>query len=301
MNIVKKIDIHVHTIPRPGMLLEGGDTYATPEQLIDIYDKIGVEKGVLLPEIYVECSHDTNSHREIQDIVATWPERFAWFCNIDPRQGSYSTRTNFSRFLEYYKSLGVKGVGELCANLYFDDPLVMNLLSHCEACQMPVIFHMGIVGGSDYGLGDTFGLPHLENALKAFPKLKFIGHSQKFWAMISGNVTETEWLGYPTGKITPGGRLIELMEKYENLCCDLSAGSGYNAMTRDPEFTYYFFETFADRIYYGTDICSPNNIHSPMLKLSAFLDDCMENNYISCATYEKICRGNALRLLGEKD
>ncbi len=297
MKRLPKIDIHVHTIKYPGLTREGGDTFATPEQLIDMYDQIGVEKGVILPEICMECSLDTNNHREIQEIVAAYPERFAWFCNIDPRQGNYDHHTNFTRFLEYYKSLGAKGVGEISSNLYFDDPMMMNLFSHCEACDMPVIFHVGRVGGGDYGVGDEFGLPHLEEALKAFPKLRFIAHSQKIWSMISGDVTEAQWNEYPTGPITPGGRLVELLEKYDNLCCDLSAGSGYNAMTRDPVFTYGFMETYADRLYYGTDICSPRNIDRPMMKLAAFLDESMEAGHISYETYEKISRGNALRIL----
>ncbi len=297
MEKLQKIDIHVHTIPRVGLTRENGDTYATPEQLIAIYDRFGIEKGVILPEIYMECSTDTNNHREIEAIVAAYPRRFAWFCNVDPRQGNNDSHTNFTRYLEYYKSLGAKGVGEVCANLYFDDPMMMNMFAHCEACDMPVIFHIGTIGGGDYGIGDEYGLPHLENALKAFPKLRFLGHSQKFWSAISGDVTEAQWNGYPTGKITPGGRLVELMETYDNLCCDLSAGSGYNAMARDPAFTYHFLETYADRIYYGTDICSPKNIDSPMMHLAAFLDDAMEKEYISYATYEKISRGNALKIL----
>ena len=35
-----------------------------------------------------------------------------------------------------------------------------------------------------------------------------------------------------------------------------------------------------------------------MLKLASFLDDAMETGKISYAVYEKICRGNALKLLG---
>ena len=104
-------------------------------------------------------------------------------------------------------------------------------------------------------------------------------------------------LDLATGKVAPGGRVVELMRKYPNLCGDLSAGSGYNAMSRDPEFAYAFMEEFQDRLYYGTDICAPSNITNPMLKLASFLDDAMETGKISYAVYEKICRGNALQLL----
>ena len=101
---------------------------------------------------------------------------------------------------------------------------------------------------------------------------------------------------YPTGKVIPG-RVPELMRKYPNLCGDLSAGSGYNAVTRDPEFGWAFLEEFQDRLYFGTDICAPCNMHSDMMKLAAVLDDAVQRGKISYAAYEKISRGNALDLL----
>lgn len=297
MNTVKKIDIHVHTMKTRGLPRPGGDTFPTPQELLFIYDKIGVERGVVLPEIFMECSYDTTSNREAEETVNLYSDRFSWFCGIDPRQGNNAPDTDFGYFLSYYKERGAMGVGEICANLPFDHPYMMNLFSHCEAHDMPVIFHIGAPGGGDYGIIDDLGLPRMETVLKAFPRLRLLGHSQKFWAHLSGDVTEEIWNGYPSGKIIPGGRIVELMRRYPNLCCDLSAGSGYNAMTRDPAFTYTFLEEFADRIYYGTDICSPRNIDNPMLKLAAFLDDAMTEGHISYDTYYKISRGNAEKLL----
>ncbi len=294
---VKKIDIHVHTMKTPGLPRPGGDNYATPVELCAIYDKIGVERGVLLPELFMECSYDTGSNRETEEIVSLYPDRFSWFCGIDPRQGNNAPDTDFGHFLSYYKSRGACGVGELCASLPFDHPYMMNLFSHCEAHDMPVIFHIGAAGGWDYGIIDDLGLPRMETVLKTFPRLRLIGHSQKFWSHISGDVTQDNWNGYPTGKIVPGGRVVSLMRQYPNLSCDLSAGSGYNAVTRDPAFIYAFFEEFADRIFYGTDICSPRNADSPMLRLASFLDESMEAGHISYETYYKISRGNAEQLL----
>ena len=45
------IDCHVHVIeepscPRPS---DGLQPFGTPEQLLEIYDKAGIEKGVILP------------------------------------------------------------------------------------------------------------------------------------------------------------------------------------------------------------------------------------------------------------
>ena len=84
------------------------------------------------------------------------------------------------------------------------------------------------------------------------------------------------------------------MRKYPNLCGDLSAGSGQNALMRDPEFAYKFLEEFQDRLFFGTDICSPTND----FKLTFFLDEAVENGHISQECYNKVCRENALKLLG---
>lgn len=298
LKTVKKIDIHVHTSRAKGMLRPDGQTYASPAELREMYDKIGIEKGVLLPSINIECAYDNSTNRDMYEIVQAHPESFAWFCNIDPRQGGNSSDTDFSGFLEYYKSMGAKGVGEICANLYFDDPKVLNLFKYCEQYDMPVTFHMGNMG-NDYGLVDEIGMPRLEKVLQMFPNLKIFGHSQKFWAEISGDLTEAQRSGYPTGKVVPGGRLVELMRKYPNLNGDMSAGSGFNAFSRDPEFGYAFIEEFQDRLYYGTDICAPENISDSRVKLASFLDEGMLAGKISYDAYYKVSRGNAERVLSK--
>ncbi|MBQ8402359.1 MAG: amidohydrolase family protein [Clostridia bacterium] len=298
MKTVKKIDIHVHTTEATWLSRLPSARYATPTELMDMYDQIGVEKGVILPNITVETDFHISSNYEIKNIVDKYPDRFAWFCNLDARQGSNSPDTDFTPYLQVCKENGAKGVGEVCTNLYFDDPLMLNLFRHCEKNDMPLIFHIGRMGG-DYGIVDDPGLPHLEKALQACPDLLFLGHSQKFWAEISGDLDPSQRGGYPQGKVFPGGRVVEMMRKYPNLCGDLSAGSGYNAVSRDPEFGYAFMEEFQDRLYYGTDICDPNNITNPMLKLAAFLDEGMLSGRLSYDAYYKISRGNAEKLLAK--
>lgn len=299
---MKKIDMHVHSRKvRAGALStpvkrSNGTTYATAEELRAIYDSIGVEKGVLLPGTSPECAHLMLTNEDAYELACAYPDTFYWFCNLDPRMGTNSDKTDFSYFLNHYKGLGARGVGEITANLYFDDPRVWNLMAHCEACQMPILFH---IGGekNDYGLIDEIGLPRLEKSLARFPKLKFLGHSQKFWAEISPDVTEKNRNGYPQGPVRPGGRVVALMRKYENLCGDLSAGSGANAIMRDPAFGYAFIEEFQDRLFFGTDICAPENRGSFQLSLSAYLDKAVSAGHISKRAHEKVCRDNALAIL----
>jgi len=298
MQLLKKIDIHVHTATRQILPVWATARRALPHELREIYDQFNIEKGVILPSAAPECGKPGGggSNEEIYEVVNANPNDFYWFCNIDPRWAGNSDKTDFVPYLEHYKSLGAKGVGELTANLYFDDPIFLNFFRACEKVDMPVTFHIGNLGG-DYGIVDDMGLPRLEKCLQMFPKLTFLGHSQKFWAEISGDLTKEQRDGYPTGPVTPGGRVVELMRKYPNLCGDLSAGSGFNAISRDPEFGYKFFEEFQDRLFFGTDICNPKDVNDSRVKLSKYLDDAVVAGKISYAAYEKISRGNALKLL----
>ena len=156
---MKKIDIHVHNHDHP----DAHWKRATPEELLEIYEKIGVEKAVILPSV--------QQNEEAMEIVERYPDRFYWFCNIDPRMGRNLPDTDLSYFLEYYKSKGAKGVGEVTCNLYFDDPFVDNLFYHCEKTQMPLLFHIGPQIGNCYGLVDDLGLPRLEKNLAKYPNL----------------------------------------------------------------------------------------------------------------------------------
>lgn len=297
MEILKKIDIHVHTAGRTILPTWKKSHFATPEQLRQMYDSLNIEKGVIQTFGMPDCGGPGggNTNEDIYELVCKHHDTFYWFCSIDPRWGKNNEKTDFVPYLEHYKTLGAKGVGEMKANLPFDDPRVLGLMRDCERCHMPFLFHMGTEQGA-YGLIDSFGLPKLEKALAMFPGLTFLAHSQRFWSHISGDITEPELSKYPTGKVAPGGRVVELMRKYPNLCGDLSAGSGANALMRDPEFAYGFMEEFQDRLYFGTDITG-FNLDAPMLKLGSFLDEAMLSGNISYSVYEKISRGNALKLL----
>ena len=131
--------------------------------------------------------------------------------------------------------------------------------------------------------------------LKKYPKLKILGHSACFWSEIDSGVTNETRHTYPTGKVTEGA-IVRLMRECPNLYCDCSAGSGANALTRDPDFTERFFEEFSDRLLYGCDICHSFNQHQYMF--NDFLKKFREDKRISEENYYKFVRGNAIKLLG---
>jgi predicted TIM-barrel fold metal-dependent hydrolase len=87
--------------------------------------------------------------------------------------------------------------------------------------------------------------------------------------------------------------LDRLLEQYDNLWLDLSARSGYNALTRDPEFTAGFVGRHWRKMLLGTDIVHAND-RLPILEWLATLD-------VTDEVRQAIGEGNARRLLGLVD
>ena len=83
------------------------------------------------------------------------------------------------------------------------------------------------------------------------------------------------------------------MRRYENLMGDLSAGSGHNALARDPEYAAGFLEEFQDRLLFGTDICAPD-APTPLVD---FLTGLRDSGKITQTVFDKVARENAIRLL----
>lgn len=288
----KKLDLHAHVLLEREYPCYG----LTCDELRGMYDRIGVEKGNALPCVSPEFETDQLSVRAARLAAERYPETIGWwFCNIDPRWLSNDPTADLSIPMEYYKSRGAKGIGEVTANLSVDDPMMQNMFYHAEKCGLPVLFHIGWAGGGDYGIVDDLGLPKIEATLKRFPKLILIGHSQKWWSEISGDNNEQIRGERPTTPVVPGGRAVELLRNYPNMYGDLSAGSGGNAVMRDPAFGYRFLEEFQDKLFFGVDYCEITNY----MPLSAFLDDAVEGGHISRKAYNKICRENLLQLMGE--
>ena len=302
MERIRKIDIHAHATPFPEYTVplksRGGYRWISPEEVIRFYDEIDIQKGVLLPLNSSEYHSDQCTSADCKYISDKYPERFMWFCGIDPRANGNCEGADISELLNFYKSIGALGMGELTAQLYADDPLMDNLFYHCAERDMPVTIHIATGFSGGYGIVDDLGLFRLEKMLAKYPKLKILGHSQPFWAEIGSDATSENRGGAPKGKVNEG-RLIELLRKYPNLYCDCSAGSGANALMRDPEFTERFFDEFSDRILYGCDICHSFNTHHYLF--NDYLNKIRADRIISEENYYKFVRGNAIRLLGLED
>ncbi|MGN1059994.1 MAG: amidohydrolase family protein, partial [Clostridia bacterium] len=277
--------------------------FATPEHLIEVYDSLGIEKGVLLPVVSPEI-YFPQSNEDILNMAEKYPDRFIPYCNIDPRAMTNSPEAPLDRVLQYYKDRGCKGVGEIMPNLEVMDPLVQNLFRCAEKVGLPVVFDGSDQKTNAFGLYDDPGLPQLEHTLQRYPGLKVFGHGPVFWSEIARLETPGERAfifkmdGGQVGRMatTPireEGVVPKLFRKYPNLYGDLSDGTCYNALTRDEVYGPKFLEEFQDRLFFGTDYCSCGMDVPLPRKLIEWRDE----GKISVEAFNKISRGNAIRLL----
>lgn len=293
------IDVHIHTEMWPGCPNFASSTpmrHATPDEIIEEYDMLEIERGVILPNVNPECNFTMMSNDECLAVAAKYPGRFIPFCNVDPRNWCNSATADLDRIMLHYKKKGCKGIGEVCANLPFLDPKMQNFFRCAELSELPVTFHMAPFENTGYGIVDRIGMPQLEETLKRFPKLKLFAHSQAFWAEMTPVQSIQDRMGYPKGPVSVEGRAQELLRKYPNLYGDLSAGSGFNALARDPEYAAKFLTEFQDKLMYGTDECNPSKSATKML--APFLKELLAQGKISQVVFNKVARENAIRILG---
>ncbi len=300
------IDIHVHAYweAPPSRWGSEAKPFPTPEQVIELYDKFNIEKGVLLPIVNPEC-YSPQSNEDILNMVKKYPDRFIPFCNIDPRSVGNSAHTSFEYVLSYYKDKGCKGIGEIMPNMELMDPKVQNLFKWAEKVGLPVIYDGSAVKDGDFGLYDDPGLPQLEYTLRRYPDLKIFGHGPVFWHEIARLETPGE-RGYvyhldkwqamhvnPTPEIKEEGVVPKLFRRYPNLYGDLSDGTCYFNISRDEEYGPKFLEEFQDRLCFGTDYC---NLGITDIPLTRKLIEWRDNGKISEEAFNKISRENAIRI-----
>lgn len=286
------IDIHAHAYRHPWPGPDGRLVFTDPERLLKRHDELGIETACLLPlvspEVYLPQSND-----EMLEMVEDYPGRFIAFCNIDPRAITNSVDAPLDYILKYYRDRGCKGIGEVMPNMPFLHPMVQNLFKHVQDVGFPLIIDMTAYEGRGYGLYDDPGLPQLERCLQQFPRLNILGHGPPFWAEIAQLETPGDRAGYPAYPVKEEGVVPKLFRRYANLWGDLSAGSGYNAFARDPVYAVKFINEFQDRLLFGTDICGADQ----PVPMAGFLLDLKKSGKISEATFQKIAKGNAVKLL----
>lgn len=252
-----KIDAHNH----PEMHDRG------PDAILADMDAVGIDKMCLLSCLnpmsendpryyYTSCIGDQIPAPFFRCLAyyEKAPDRFILGYAPDPRKPQAVQQLKMA-----VDAFGVKICGEVKFRMLYDNPDALDLFRYCGEIGLPVVLHMDIPEAQPAAEGSTWnhwwyggGMDVLERVLKACPETNFLGHAPAFWATIS-NDEKWKTEAYPTGEVIPGGKIEQFLDKYDNLYCDCSAGSGFRALSRDPEYTKKLMCAHPDRFVYARD------------------------------------------------
>lgn len=267
-------------------------------KFIDNMDRHGIDKTWLLSwespadeydPHYIYCTPDTGaggpiSYQRCLSYAEKAPDRFIAGFAPDPRKPDAIDRLRAA-----VEIFGVRVCGELKLRMMYDNPDALRMYRFCGERGLPVLVHIDY----EFDTGVRYPRPNwwygggigaFERAIAACPGTVFIGHAPGFWAHISGD-DQFDRDSYPSGLVAPGGAVVQMLRKYPNLYCDISASSGCNALTRDREFALGFLTEFQDRVLFGRDYF--DNQHREFLEGLPLPEGVLDKIY---------CR-NALRLV----
>ena len=223
----------------------------------------------------------------VLDVGSYAPDRFIMGYAPHPKRPDAIERIDAAVALH-----DVRLAGEYKSRTVFDDPDSLRLLRRFGELGLPVTIHLEY--GTDYGgsiypwrdwwYGGTIGA--LDRALTECPDTVLVAHGPGWWSHISADDLYDKEM-YPKAPPKPGGANPALLEKHPNLYADLSATSGFNALTRDEEFGRQYIIDHADKLVFGRDIYDSKLMdHLKTLELPADVSD-------------KIMFRNAQKLVGD--
>ena len=159
---------------------------------------------------------------------------------------------------------------------------------------MPITIHFQEV--SQPGSPGTYntGLKKFDAMLKKYPRTRFIGHADAFWANVSADYAEDT--SYPKGPIKPGGVTDRFLGDYPNLFADMSANSANNFLNRDPEFAAGFLVRHQDKLMFGSDCGCPDGRGTVRCIARETLT--MLKKLAPSPVFQKITWANAHRIIG---
>ena len=181
------------------------------------------------------------------------PERFILGYAPDPRDADAC-----NKLIAAHDIYNVRVCGELKYRVMYDNFDCLRLFRTAGMLKMPVIMHFDYDRATEAGAPrcDWYGgtIDTLERVLQACPETIFIGHAPGFWIHISDDDLYKK-CSYPASDfpVTETGRITQLLRKYPNLYCDISAGSGLKALSRDKDHAIKFLTEFQDRVLYARD------------------------------------------------
>jgi predicted TIM-barrel fold metal-dependent hydrolase len=267
--------------------------YATTAQDLDAWvkrmDEANISKVMIL-------SYATGAKFDsIVDKYLKYKNRFAVWCGFDytgyeqpgwERHAVAELERCFKKGAKGVGELGDKGLGELYSKptkgygLHIDHPSIKPLLQKCAELKMPVSIHVAedqwiyekidslndvLMNAAKWKvdlnkegiLGHDALIKTLENAVKQNPQTTFIACH----------------LANTNSDMSVLGRLFDL---YPNLYADISARFG--EFSPIPRYSKTFFERYADRLVYGTDMGISGEMYQTTFRILESADDHFYNH-----------------------
>jgi predicted TIM-barrel fold metal-dependent hydrolase len=153
---------------------------------------------------------------------------------------------------------GAVSIGEMKHHVALDSPEMRRVYDIAAEMQVPVMMHIQVFPHFQGEMPYNTGYPQFDKMLRAYPRTNFIGHGDLFWAHISADVPADR--GYPAGPIKAGGLTDRWLSDFPNFYADMSANSGNNALSRDPDFSKGFIDRHKTKLIFGSDCsCADGN------------------------------------------
>ncbi|HEY3855158.1 MAG TPA: amidohydrolase family protein [Verrucomicrobiae bacterium] len=224
------------------------------EELIAHQQNMGVSQTILLPSgtpVIRASTHEGRSNG--LESTCAGVDGCAALARRLPRQFYFASNEvpdleGAPQIIEKYLKAGAVCVAEQKFGVECDGPEMQIIYKLVAAYQVPILMHWQF---QSY----NYGYERFYKMLEKHSRTIFVCHAQTAWAHIDKNYVDDTANLYPHGKVTPGGWTDRYLSDYPNFFADLSADSGYNALTRDREFTRVFFQRHQDKLMFGSD-CS---------------------------------------------
>jgi predicted TIM-barrel fold metal-dependent hydrolase len=233
---------------------------------------------------------------QVRDLQAQYPKRFVWFASTD------ITKPDAEAILTQAVKDGAGGLGEIKFHVAADGPELRRMYALAAELDVPITVHFQEENPVPPEGTFSTGWKNFEAMLKAYPRTKFIGHANAFWANVSADYDGSQ--AYPPGPIKRGGITDKLLSDYPNLWGDLAANSANNALTRDPSFTPDFLNRHQDRLIFGSDCPCKDGKGGGMEKAKRLTGKCWAQETLKVLTstaskpvFHKLVWANAHKLL----
>jgi uncharacterized protein len=267
------IDMHSHPYAKTGTEID---------QWVRNMDEVGVEKTIIL------TMSTGTAFDEIQRKYAKHPERFEMWCGFDlagydkPGFGPAAVKE-----LERCKQAGARGVGEIhdkgkglisgkskAPGMHPDDPRMDALWDKCGELGMPISLHVadpiwmyqkmdrhndGLMNAYEWRLDNQPNIVGLSGMVDILERTTARHRKTTFVACHFAN------LDYDLA------RLGDVLERNPNLYADISAR--YAETAPIPRFAAAFYEKYADRLVYGTDMGFDKPMYRVTFRILESLDE----------------------------